>query len=73
MTMKINLSKRFGYRPIITVPLCMLSPLGIDKSTTLKLFVEELGAWVLAAWGSFPLSNPGTFPEATGRGNPPVL
>ena len=66
---------RFG--TIITIPLCMLSPLGIDKSTILKLFVEEFGfsgvLRVLTAWGAFPLSNPGTCPEATGRGNPPVL
>ena len=32
------------YGLIITVPLCMLSPLGIAKSTILKLFEEELGA-----------------------------
>ena len=31
------------YGLIITVPLCMLSPLGIAKSTILKLFEEELG------------------------------
>ena len=62
---------RFG--TIITIPLCMLSPLGIDKSTTLKLFVDELGAWVLPSWGAFPLIKPGTCPEDTGRGNPPVL
>ena len=49
----------------------MLSPLGIDKSTILKLFVDELGAWVLPSWEIFPLINPG--PEDTGRGNPPVL
>ena len=51
----------------------MLSPLGIDKSTILKLFVEELGAWVLISRGAFPLIKPGTCPEDTGRGNPPVL
>ena len=51
----------------------MLSPLGIDKSTILKLFVDELGAWVLPSWGAFPLIKPGTCPEDTGRGNPPVL
>ena len=62
---------RFG--TIITIPLCMLSPLGIDKSTTLKLFVDELGAWVLTSRGAFPLINPGTCPEDAGRGNPPVL
>ena len=62
-----------GYEPIITVPLCMLSPLGIDKSTILKLFVEELGARVLTSWEIFPLINPGTCPEITGRDNPLVL
>ena len=67
----MRFSVRYG--PIITVPLCMLSPLGIDKSTILKLFVEELGAWVLTAWGAFPLINPGTCPEDTGRGNPTAL
>ena len=61
------------YGPIIKIPLCMVSPLGIAKSTILKLFVEELGACVLTAWGAFPLSNPGTCPEDTGRGNPPIL
>ena len=51
----------------------MLSPLGMAKSTILKLFEEQLGAWVLTSWGAFPLINPGTCPEDTGRGSPPVL
>ena len=71
----IKILVRFG--TIITIPLCMLSPLGIDKSTILKLFVEELGfsrvLRVLTSWGAFPLINPGTCPEDTGRDNPLVL